>query len=205
MTLKVPKAHTGKPSEENWHSRPEADPAGAQSPGQAMEIALCHPSVTRCFGVFGWSQVLVPDAAGRGSRLIQFGETFAALLFFTWLPGAMQPAARLTAARLDPRLESILVGIPCVSFFCVQQAGRFLPCPTPDHWQLRNQARPRHSFPERPLSTERPLKGDPDGREARANLMKPNTEGCWLFDVISRWFLKYCLFPSLFGEDSQFD
>jgi len=83
MTLKVPKAHTGKPSEENWHIRPEADPAGAQSPGQAMEIASCHPSVTRCFGVFGWSQVLVPDAAGRGSRLIQFGETFAALLFFT--------------------------------------------------------------------------------------------------------------------------
>lgn len=40
-------------------------------------------SVTRCFGVFEWSQVLVPDAAGRGSRLIQFGETFAALLFFT--------------------------------------------------------------------------------------------------------------------------
>lgn len=86
----------------------------------------------------------------------------------------------------------------------VQQAGRFLPCPTPDHWQLRNQARPRHSFPERPLSTERPLKGDPDGREARANLMKPNTEGCWLFDVISRWFLKYCLFPSLFGEGFHF-
>ena len=118
----------------------------------------------------------------------------------------MQPAARLTAARLDPRRACILVGIPCV--FCprVQQAGRFLPCPTPDHWQLRNQARRRHSSPWSPicgasLGFQR-LKGDPDGREARANLMKPNTEGCWLFDV-NYLFLDAELFVTVFASSQK--
>ena len=81
-------------------------------PGHGNRIV--SPECHQVFWCFGWSQVLVPDAAGRGSRRIQFGETFAALQFFTWLPGDKQPAARLTAARLDPRLESILVGISFV-------------------------------------------------------------------------------------------
>ena len=146
MTLKVPKgSHLENPAKKTGTSglrQIQREPNPLARPWKSHRVT----SVTRCFW---WGQVLVPDAAGRGSRLIQFGETFAALLFFTWLPGDMQPAARLTAARLDPRLESILVGIPCV--LNLQQAGRFLPCPTPDHWQLRNQATPQHSFPWSPI------------------------------------------------------
>lgn len=117
-------------------------------------------------------------------------------------------AARCQAycSPLRPKACCILVGIHASKCPRVQQAGRFLPCPTPDHWQLRNQAGPRHSFPWSPiygasLGFQR-LKGDPDGREARANLMKPNTEGCWLFDV-NYLFLNAELFVTMFASSQK--